>query len=86
MVTQDDTAPMEDRDEAAAQLMDIAENGDPDAQYLTGRLYRDGPVLIPDSVEAGYWFEQSARQGVVAAHGVTLILKAVRFPSVSKWR
>ena len=76
MVTQDDTAPMEDRDEAAAQLMDIAENGDPDAQYLTGRLYRDGPVLIPDTVEAGYWFGQAARQGVVAAQyelGVLLL-------------
>ena len=76
MVTQDDTAPMEDRDEAAAQLMDIAENGDPDAQYLTGRLYRDGPALIPDTVEAGYWFGQGARQGVVAAQyelGVLLL-------------
>ena len=67
MVTQDDTAMMEDRDGAAAQLMDMAEGGDPDAQYLTGRLYRDGPVLIPDTVEARYWFGQAARQGVVAA-------------------
>ena len=67
MVTQDDTAPMGDRDEAAAQLTSMAENGDPDAQYLAGRLYRDGPVLIPDTVEAGYWFGQAARQGVVAA-------------------
>lgn len=67
MVTQDDTAPMGDRDEAAAQLTNMAENGDPDAQYLTGRLYQDGPVLIPDSVEAQYWFDQSARQGYVPA-------------------
>ena len=67
MVTQDDTAPMGDRDEAAAQLIRKAESGGPDAQYLVGRLYRDGPVLIPDSVEAGDWFDQSARQGVVAA-------------------
>lgn len=67
MVTQDNTAPMGDRDDAAAQLMDIAENGDPDAQYLVGRLYRDGPVLIPDSVKNQYWFDQSARQGYVPA-------------------
>ena len=67
MVTQDDTAPMGDRDDAAAQLMDIAENGDPDAQYLVGRLYRDGPVLIPDSVKTQYWFDQSARRGHVPA-------------------
>ncbi len=63
MVTQDDTAPMADRDEAAAQLMGMAEGGDPDVQYLVGRLYRDGPVLISDNVEAQYWFGQSARQG-----------------------
>lgn len=67
MVTQDDTAPMGDRDEAVAQLIRKAESGDPDAQYLVGRLYRDGPVLIPDSVEARYWFDQSARQGHVSA-------------------
>ena len=67
MVTQDDTAPMADRDEAAAQLISKAEGGDPDAQYLVGKLYQEGPVLIPDSVEAQYWFDQSARQGVVAA-------------------
>ena len=67
MITQDDTAPIEDRDEAVAQLMDMAEAGDSDAQYLLGKLYQDGPVLIPDSAESQYWFEQSARQGHVAA-------------------
>ena len=67
MVTQDDTAPMGDRDEAVAQLICKAESGDPDAQYLVGRLYRDGPVLIPDGVEARYWFDQSARQGYTPA-------------------
>ena len=67
MVAQDDTAVMEERDEAAAQIISIAESGNPDAQYLTGRLYRDGPVLIPDSLEAQYWFDQSARQRYVPA-------------------
>ena len=67
MVTQDNTAPMADRDEAAAQLISKAESGDPSAQYLVGKLYQDGPVLIPDSVEARYWFDQSARQGHVSA-------------------
>ena len=67
MVTQDATAPMADRDEAAAQLISKAESGDRCAQYLAGRLYQDGPVLIPDSVEARYWFDQSARQGYVPA-------------------
>jgi TPR repeat protein len=67
MVTQDNTAPMGDRDEAAAQLISKAEGGDSSVQYLVGRLYQDGPVLIPDSVEAQYWFDQSARQGHVPA-------------------
>ncbi len=67
MVTQDDTAPMQDRDVAASQLIAEAENGNSYAQYLAGRLYRDGPLLIPDSVEALYWFECAARQGHVAA-------------------
>ena len=67
MVTQDDTVPMVDRDEAAAQLIDKAKKGDRYAQYLIGRLYQDGPVLIPDGVEARYWFDQSARQGYTPA-------------------
>ena len=76
MVTQDDTAPMEDRDEAAAQIISKAQSGDLFAQYLAGRLYQDGPVLIPDSVEAAAWFDRAARQGVVAAQyelGVLLL-------------
>jgi hypothetical protein len=67
IVTQDDTAPIADRDEAAAQLIDKAKNGDCHAQYLIGRLYQDGPVLILDDVEAWYWFDQAARQGYTPA-------------------
>ena len=37
------------------------------AQYLMGKLWRDGPLLIPDSVEARYWFEQAAEQGHLVA-------------------
>ena len=67
MVTQDDTASMSDRDEAAAQLISKAEGCEPGVQYLVGKLYQDGPVLIPDGVEARYWFDQAARQGHVSA-------------------
>ena len=67
MVTQDDTVPMKDRDKAAARLIEKAEGGDLYAQYLVGKLYQDGPVLIPDSVAALHWFEQAARQGHAAA-------------------
>ena len=67
IVADDDTAPMAERDAAATQLIEKAEGGDLQAQYLTGKLYLDGPVLIPDSVEALYWFEQAAKQGHSAA-------------------
>lgn len=67
MVTQDDTTSMENRDEAAAQLISNAKGGDLHAQYLAGRLYLDGPVLIPDWLTAGYWFNQAAQQGDAAA-------------------
>ena len=67
VVADDDTALMTERSRAAAQIIKEAENDDLYAQYLTGKLYQDGPVLIPDSVEALYWFEQAARQGHIAA-------------------
>jgi len=67
IVTQDDTAAMDNRDKAAVQLLEKAEDGDLYAQYLAGKLYQDGPVLIPDNVEALHWFEQAARQGHAAA-------------------
>ena len=31
------------------------------AQYLMGKLWRDEPLLTPDSVEARYWFAQAAQ-------------------------
>ena len=67
MITQDDTAPMTERDDAAVQLIEEAKGGDLHAQYFIGKLYQDGPVLVPDSVEALYWLEQAARQGHPAA-------------------
>ena len=67
MITQDDTVPLAERDEAAAQLISKAEDGDLYSQYLVGKLYCDGPVLIPDSVEALYWFDLAARQSHIAA-------------------
>ena len=59
MVTQDDTAPMSDRDKAAAKLISKAEGGEPGAPYLVGKLYPDKQ----DRKQAHYWFTQSAAQG-----------------------
>ena len=57
----DDNFPLSLRDEGIARLRSKAEDGDPHAQLLLGRLYRDGPLLTPDWVEARYWFEQAAQ-------------------------
>lgn len=53
---------MEERDNAVAGMKEIAEAGDVNAQYLMGKLWRDGPLLTPDSVNARYWFTLAAKQ------------------------
>ena len=57
----DETTPLGLRDKGASLLRSKAEGGNPYAQLLLGRLYRDGPLLTPDWVEAQYWFEQAAQ-------------------------
>lgn len=66
-IVQNDDLPMAERDESVAQLQRLAEDGDPHAQYLIGKLWRDGPLLIPDWFNARYWFTQAAEQGSGAA-------------------
>ena len=58
---------MEERSDAVSEMGKLAENGDMYAQYLMGKLWRDGPLLIPDSVNARYWLEQAAEQGHLIA-------------------
>ena len=58
----DGSLPLDLRDKGVERLRTQAEGGDPHAQLLLGRLYRDGPLLTPDSVEAQYWFGQAARE------------------------
>ena len=66
-VIRDESLTMEERSDAVSEMDKLAENGDMYAQYLMGKLWRDGPLLIPDSVNARYWFEQAAEQGHLAA-------------------
>ena len=54
---------MDERGDAVSEMDRLAERGDRYAQYLMGKLWRDGPLLIPDAVNARYRFEQAARQG-----------------------
>ncbi len=58
----DDSIPLDLRDEGVERLRTQAEDGNPHAQLLLGRMYRDGPLLTPDWVEAQYWFEQAAQE------------------------
>ena len=57
----DETTPLSLRDKGTSLLPSKAEDGNPYAQLLLGRMYRDGPLLTPDWVEAQYWFEQAAQ-------------------------
>ena len=59
--------PLEERDEAAEQLEQLAEDGDAYAQYIIGTAYRDGGLLIPDTTKAQKLLERAAEQDLDAA-------------------
>ena len=63
----DDSFPLEERDEAAEQLEQLAEDGDAYAQYIIGTAYRDGGLLIPDMVKAQKLLERAAEQDLDVA-------------------
>ena len=63
----DDRFPLKERDEAAEQLEQLAEDGDTYAQYIIGTAYRDGGLLIPDMVKAQKFLECAAKQEIDAA-------------------
>ena len=58
----DESRSLEERDGAMDMLRSMAENGDLHAQYLLGKLYRDGPLLIPNTVQALDWFTRASEQ------------------------
>ena len=62
-VIQDESLTMEERGEAVSEMETLARSGDEHAQYLMGKLWRDGPLLTPNPVNARYWFQQAAEQG-----------------------
>lgn len=66
-VIRNEALTLEERSGAVSELEKLAKGGDRYSQYLLGKLWRDGPLLIPDGVEARYWFGQAARQGHLAA-------------------
>ena len=62
-VIRDESLTLEERGDAVSEMNKLAKGGDRHAQYLMGKLWRDGPLLTPDSVNARYWFQRSAEQG-----------------------
>ena len=66
-VANDESYPLAERDEAAEQLEQLAEDGDAYAQYVIGTAYRDGGLLIPDTVKAQKLLERAAEQDLDAA-------------------
>ena len=66
-VANDESFPLEERDEAAEQLGQLAEDGDAYAQYIIGTAYRDGGLLIPDTAKAQKLLERAAEQDLDAA-------------------
>ena len=66
-IANDDSFPLEERDEAAEQLEQLAEDGDAHAQYIIGTAYRDGGLLIPDTAKAQKFLECAAKQEIDAA-------------------
>ena len=46
---QDESSPLEERDDAVDRMRWLAECGDVHAQYFMGKLYMDGSLVIPDS-------------------------------------
>ena len=66
-VANDESYPLVERDEAAERLEQLAEDGDAHAQHIIGTAYRDGGLLIPDTVKARKLLERAAEQDLDAA-------------------
>ena len=66
-VANDESFPLEERDEVAEQLERLADAGDAYAQYIIGTAYRDGGLLIPDTAKAQKLLERAAEQDLDVA-------------------
>ena len=66
-VANDESYSLDERDEAAEQLEQLADAGDAHAQYIIGMAYRDGGLLIPDTVKAQKFLKHAAEQDLDAA-------------------
>ena len=63
----DGRQPLDLRDQGVERLEWLAEQGDAYTQFAMGQLYRDGPLLVPDSQKAKRWFTLAAERGIPEA-------------------
>ena len=61
VIIRDESLTMDERGEAVSELESLAKSGDRYAQYLMGKLWRDDPLLTPNSTKARCWFQQAMR-------------------------
>lgn len=47
----------------AARMIEAAAQGDVDAQFAAGLIYAEGRGVVPDLVQAYYWFTCAMQQG-----------------------
>jgi TPR repeat protein len=52
---------------ACEKALPLADNGDPDAQFLLGRLYYFGRGVAQDFEQAAKWYRLAAEQGLAPA-------------------
>lgn len=64
---QDETSPLEERDDAVDRMRWLAECGDVHAQYFMGKLYLDGSLVIPDCEIAAEWLHKASTNGYAPA-------------------
>jgi len=62
-IIRDEELTLDEREDAAHEMEQLARSGNMYAQYFIGKLWRDGPLKTPDGVNARYWFAQAAEQG-----------------------
>ncbi|MGE5475872.1 MAG: SEL1-like repeat protein [Bacteroidales bacterium] len=65
---------------AAAAFQSAAEAGEPESQYMMGRLYSLGDGVPRDFVQAWLWFDRAARKGHAEAAQARTALEGVLNP------
>lgn len=65
---------------AAAAFQSAAEAGEPESQYMMGRLYSLGDGVPRDFVQAWLWFDRAARRGHAEAAQARAALEQVLNP------